>query len=159
MSETVASRTADASTDRLPIRFDGIPTISRTATARDLSTPVRRLVAELEANTQAEVRFDDGSRTAYSTDGSNYRQVPIGVVVPRTFDDVIDTVSLCHRFELPITTRGGGTSLAGQTTNEAVIIDFSKYLNAVESIERRRPPGSSPDAISTICVRTPRNTG
>lgn len=133
MSHTVASRTA--STDRLPIRFDGIPTVSRTATARDLSTPVRRLAAELEATTQAEVRFDEGSRTAYSTDGSNYRHVPIGVVVPRTLDDVIATVALCHRFELPITSRGGGTSLAGQTTNEAVIIDFSKYLNAVESID------------------------
>ena len=82
-----------------------------------------------------EVRFDGGSRAAYSTDASNYRQVPIGVVVPRTIDDVVATVAACHRHGVPITSRGGGTSLAGQCTNVAVIIDFSKYLDAVCSID------------------------
>jgi FAD/FMN-containing dehydrogenase/Fe-S oxidoreductase len=135
MSNTTVSRADEESPVRLPIRFDGMPTVSRTATARDLTASVRTLVAELESGTEAEVRFDDGSRAVYSTDGSNYRQVPIGVVVPRTVDDVITAVALCRKHEVPITTRGGGTSLAGQTTNVAVIIDFSKYLNAVESID------------------------
>lgn len=135
MSKTAESTTAGSTTANLPIQFDGLPTVSTTATARDLTSTVRALDAQLIQRTTAEVRFDDGSRAAYSTDGSNYRQVPIGVVVPRTLDDVIETVALCRDHEVPITTRGGGTSLAGQTTNVAVIIDFSKYLNAVESID------------------------
>lgn len=135
MSEAVTSTKTEASPATLPIQFDGMPTVGRTATARDLSATLRRLASELRDTTQAEVRFDDGSRAAYSTDGSNYRQVPLGVVVPRTFDDVLATVAACRSHEVPITTRGGGTSLAGQTANVAVIIDFSKYLDAVESIE------------------------
>ncbi|MDN5605928.1 MAG: FAD-binding oxidoreductase, partial [Kocuria sp.] len=136
MSTTAHSTTANSETTAdLPIQFDGMPTVSGAATARDHSSTVRRLDTELKKRTNAEVRFDDGSRAAYSTDGSNYRQVPIGVVVPRTLDDVIETVALCRDHEVPITTRGGGTSLAGQTTNVAVIIDCSKYLNAVESID------------------------
>lgn len=134
MSTTAHSRTADEAAS-LPIQFDGMPTVSGAATARDLSSTVRKLDAALKERTSAEVRFDDGSRAAYSTDGSNYRQVPIGVVVPRTLDDVIETVALCRDHDVPVTTRGGGTSLAGQTTNVAVIIDFSKYLNEVESID------------------------
>lgn len=134
MSTTASSRTADE-TASLPIQFDGMPTVSGAATARDRSSTVRKLDAALKERTTAEVRFDDGSRAAYSTDGSNYRQVPIGVVVPRTLDDVIESVALCRDHDVPITTRGGGTSLAGQTTNVAVIIDCSKYLNEVESID------------------------
>jgi FAD/FMN-containing dehydrogenase/Fe-S oxidoreductase len=89
------------------------------------------LAAELRANIAGEVRFDDGSRALYAVDGSNYRQTPIGVVIPRTIEDVIQTVALARKFGAPILARGGGTSLAGQSCNIAVIIDFSKYLNQI----------------------------
>ncbi|GAA4505657.1 FAD-binding and (Fe-S)-binding domain-containing protein [Brevibacterium yomogidense] len=119
----------------LPVQFDGMPTVTHRATARDSTQTVKKLADELRQRTNAEVRFDDGSRAAYSTDGSNYRQVPLGVLLPRSLDDVTEAVELCRRHDVPITTRGGGTSLAGQTTNVAVIIDLSKYLDEVESID------------------------
>src|SRR5689334_8703886 len=87
------------------------------------------LMVALRSRLEGEVRFDAGSRALYATDASNYRQVPIGVVIPRTVDDVLATVEECRRRGLPILGRGCGTSLAGQTCNVAVVIDFSKYLN------------------------------
>src|SRR5438477_6753887 len=95
----------------------------------------RALEDALRAAVRGEVRFDDGARALYSTDSSNYRQVPIGVVIPRDKDDVIATVELCRKFGAPITCRGGGTSLAGQCCNVAVIIDFTKYMNRVLEID------------------------
>src|SRR5438552_46844 len=89
------------------------------------------LAAELRAQINGEVRFDEGSRALYATDGSNYRQVPIGVVIPRTIEDVVQTVALARKHQAPILARGGGTSLAGQCCNVAVVIDFSKYLNQI----------------------------
>src|SRR5699024_2421147 len=112
---------------KLPIYFDGMLTVTHRATASELSSEVHHLADELANQTTAEVRFDNGTRATYSTDGSNYRQVPIGVVIPRALQDAIDTVALCHKYKVPITSRGGGTSLAGKTTNIAVVIDFSKY--------------------------------
>src|SRR5256885_7003010 len=93
------------------------------------------LANELRRTTRGEVRFDTASRALYATDSSNYRQVPIGVVIPRDKDDVIATVELCRKFGAPITCRGGGTSLAGQCCNVAVIIDFTKYMNRVLEID------------------------
>src|SRR3954462_3845326 len=93
------------------------------------------LAARLRKETTAEVRFDDGTRALYATDASNYRQVPIGVVIPKSTEDVITPVALCHRQKAPILARGGGTSLAGQCCNTAVVIDFSKYLNRVIEID------------------------
>jgi FAD/FMN-containing dehydrogenase/Fe-S oxidoreductase len=89
------------------------------------------LANDLRASISGEVRFDEGSRALYANDGSNYRQVPIGVVIPRTIEDVIQTVALARKYEAPILARGGGTSLAGQCCNVAVVIDFSKYLNQI----------------------------
>src|SRR5579859_7577716 len=89
------------------------------------------LAAELRAAITGEVRFDAGTRALYAVDGSNYRQVPIGVVIPRTIDEVVQTVALARRHGAPLLARGGGTSLAGQSCNVAVIIDFSKYLNRI----------------------------
>jgi FAD/FMN-containing dehydrogenase/Fe-S oxidoreductase len=80
------------------------------------------------------VRFDPGSRHLYATDASNFRHIPVGVVVPRTVDDVIATIEVCRRFDVPVTSRGGGTSLAGQACNAAVILDFSKYLDEIVDI-------------------------
>lgn len=87
------------------------------------------LVRQLSRRTEAEVRFDPGSRAIYASDLSHYRQVPIGAVVPRSIDDVIETVAVCREYGVPILGRGAGTSLAGQTCNVAVVLDFSKYLN------------------------------
>ncbi len=92
---------------------------------------VEGLALALRDAVDGEVRFDNGSRALYATDGSNYRQVPLGVVIPRSIDDVVETVSLCHRFGAPVLSRGGGTSLAGQTCNVAVIMDFSKYIDGL----------------------------
>jgi FAD/FMN-containing dehydrogenase len=89
------------------------------------------LAAELRANITGEVRFDNGSRALYAVDGSNYRQTPICVVIPRTIEDVVQTVALARKYDAPILARGGGTSLAGQSCNVAVIIDFSKFLNQI----------------------------
>lgn len=97
------------------------------------------LFAELERTlcdrVDGEVRFDAGSRAVYSTDASNYRQVPIGVVVPRTPDAAASAVAVCHDFDVPVLSRGGGTSLAGQCCNTAVVIDWTKYCNRVESVD------------------------
>ena len=87
---------------------------------------------------KGEVRFDAGSRALYATDASNYRQVPIGVVIPRDVDDIIATVEVCRSFEVPLLPRGAGTSLAGQCCNVAVVIDMSKYVNRIIDIDPER---------------------
>ena len=109
----------------------------RTAQAVPLGE-VDGLAAELEEAIGGEVRFGTGDRALYATDASNYRQVPIGVVVPKTFDDVRRTLGICRKRGVPITSRGGGTSLAGQTTNTAVVIDFSKYLHRTLELDPER---------------------
>ncbi|MGA8763304.1 MAG: FAD-binding and (Fe-S)-binding domain-containing protein [Candidatus Sulfotelmatobacter sp.] len=81
------------------------------------------------------VRFDAGARALYATDGSNYRQLPIGVVLPRDADDVVTTVALCREFGAPLLCRGGGTSLAGQCCNVAVILDFSRYMTSILELD------------------------
>jgi FAD/FMN-containing dehydrogenase/Fe-S oxidoreductase len=96
---------------------------------------VRSLEHELRRSTEAEVRFTDGDRALYSTGGSNYRMLPIGIVIPRSTDDVVETVRVCREHAAPILPRGGGTSLAGQIANVAVVIDFSKYLNHTLDID------------------------
>ncbi len=93
---------------------------------------------ELKRNLRGEVRFDRGSRALYATDASNYRQVPIGLVIPRDVDDVIATVSACKRYGAPLLPRGAGTSLAGQCCNVAVVIDFTKYMNQILEINPSR---------------------
>ncbi|WP_199516652.1 FAD-binding and (Fe-S)-binding domain-containing protein [Nucisporomicrobium flavum] len=96
---------------------------------------VAALARDLTAEVDGEVRFDAGSRAAYSTDASNYRQVPIGVVVPRTVEAGVAAVAVCRRYGAPITSRGGGTSLAGECTNVAVIIDWSKYCHRLLDVD------------------------
>src|SRR5438874_12174542 len=84
------------------------------------SVDAKGLEKELRTTIRGEVRFSDGDRALYSTDSSNYRQVPIGVVIPRGRADIIATVTACRKFGAPITGRGGGTSLAGQCCNVSV---------------------------------------
>ena len=81
---------------------------------------------DLGRRVRGEVRFDAGTRAAYSTDGSNYRQVPIGVVVPRDVDDAVEAVAVCREHAVPVLSRGGGTSLGGQCCNVAVMLDWSR---------------------------------
>ncbi len=100
------------------------------------------LAAELRRKIEGEVRFDAGSRALYATDGSNYRQTPIGVVVPRTEEDVVQTIAAAHRFGAPILSRGCGTSLAGQCCNVAVVMDFSKYMNGMKHIDPQKRLGT-----------------
>src|SRR5437870_5498542 len=84
------------------------------------------LAAELRGIVRGEVRFDNGSRALYATDASNYHQVPIGVVIPRDADDIVHTIAVARSFGAPVLARGGGTSLAGQCCNVAVVLDTSK---------------------------------
>jgi FAD/FMN-containing dehydrogenase/Fe-S oxidoreductase len=96
-----------------------------------LNIDAAALAAELRRAIRGEVRFDDGSRSLYATDASNYRQLPIGVVLPRDANDVAATVALARKYGAPILGRGAGTSLAGQCCNVAVVLDMSKYMNRI----------------------------
>src|SRR5213083_917829 len=89
------------------------------------------LYEALKKRVIGEVRFDRVSRLMYSTDASIYEIEPIGVVIPRTHEDVFATMEVARDFKAPVLPRGGGTSLAGQTVGNAVVIDMSKYLNRV----------------------------
>ncbi|HVS99848.1 MAG TPA: FAD-linked oxidase C-terminal domain-containing protein [Solirubrobacterales bacterium] len=110
------------------------------ATPRRAGLDPQALALELSREVRGEVRFSPGSRALYANDASVYRQVPIGVVVPRRAEDVVATVEICRRHGAPIGARGCGTGLAGQTVNEAVMIDFSKYMNGLLELDpgRRR---------------------
>jgi len=101
---------------------------------------LKALEAGLRAAITGEVRFEDGDRALWATDASNYRQVPLGVVLPRDIEDVVRTVEIARRHRAPVLPRGGGTSLAGQCCNTAVVLDFSKYVNrllAIDPVQRR----------------------
>src|SRR3954453_6862058 len=93
------------------------------------------LARDLTARIDGEVRFDSGARAAYSTDASNFRQVPIGVGLPRSIEAAVETVAGCREPQGPMVSRAGGTSLAGQCTKEAVVIDFSRYCNRLLSLD------------------------
>jgi FAD/FMN-containing dehydrogenase/Fe-S oxidoreductase len=96
---------------------------------------VQHLETALRTAITGEVRFSDGDRAMYAYDASVYRQVPIGIVIPKSVDDVEQTVAICRERDVPILGRGCGTSLAGQCCNAAVIIDTSKYLNKILEID------------------------
>ena len=110
--------------------------LARAAKSAVVDAPA--LEAALRRHVRGPVRFDPGSRALYATDGSNYRQVPIGVVLPRDADDVMASVATAREFGAPILCRGGGTSLAGQCTNVAVVLDFSKYMASILEIDPGR---------------------
>src|SRR5690242_18827407 len=95
---------------------------------------------ELLRSIEGEVRFDGASLALYSTDASNYRRRPVGRGSPRHEGDVVKTVALARENEIPLLPRGGGTGLAGQTTNTALVLDFSKSMYRVLQVdaERRR---------------------
>src|ERR1700693_1522512 len=101
-------------------------------------TDASGLAEAFRLRVRGDVRFGDGSRALYATDGSNYRQVPIGVVLPHDADDVLAAISVCREFGAPLLCRGGGTSLAGQCCNVAVVLDFSKYMASILEIDPGR---------------------
>jgi FAD/FMN-containing dehydrogenase/Fe-S oxidoreductase len=106
--------------------------------ASSASVDALALSEALKSRIRGEVRFDSGSRALYATDGSNYRQVPIGVVVPRDSDDVVAAISIARAHGAPILCRGGGTSLAGQCCNVALVLDFSKYMAQILELDPQR---------------------
>src|SRR4051794_20642019 len=115
------------SEDRLPPSSHGTPV--------DLFPHAAALQAALRQSVRGEVRFDGGTRALYATDASNYRQVPIGVVVPRDAADVAAAVAVCRAFQAPVLARGAGTSLAGQCCNVAVILDFTKFMHRILALD------------------------
>jgi FAD/FMN-containing dehydrogenase/Fe-S oxidoreductase len=107
----------------------------RAHASKTASVHARSLESSLRSRIAGEVRFDASSRALYATDGSSYRQVPIGVVIPRHADDVIATIATCREYGAPVLSRGGGTSLAGQCCNTAVVLDFTKYMAEILEID------------------------
>jgi FAD/FMN-containing dehydrogenase len=97
--------------------------------------PHSRLERDLRDALRGDVQFDVGSRALYSTDASNYRQPPIGVVRPRDAGDVKATFEVCRAHGVPVLSRAGGTSLAGQCCNDAVVLDFSRYMRRVLEVD------------------------
>src|SRR5574338_703966 len=107
---------------------------------------------------RGEVSFDAGSRALYATDSSNYRQVPIGIVRPLDAQDVIAAVTVCREHGVPILPRGGGTSLAGQCCNAAVVFDFSRHLHRIVELDPDRKfarvePGVVLDVVRAAAER------
>src|SRR5437764_5295236 len=93
------------------------------------------LARQLRQHTAAEVRFDTAARKLYATDASIYQIEPLGVVIPRTVEDVIATVQVAGAMRVPITSRGGGTSLSGQAIGAGIVLDCSKYLRNILDID------------------------
>jgi FAD/FMN-containing dehydrogenase/Fe-S oxidoreductase len=116
------------------------------------------LAAELGRATKGEVRFDPYSRALYSTDASSYQIEPLGVVIPRTRDDVQATMEIAARHKVPVLARGGGSSLAGQAIGAAVVVDFSKYMRRIVEVNAeegwvRAEPGVVCDALNAALTR------
>lgn len=114
----------------MPDQFAALAEASQSA-----NVDAEGLATALRAQIGGEVRFDNSARALYATDGSNYRQVPIGVVLPRNDEDVLAALALCREYGAPLLCRGAGTSLAGQCCNVAVILDFSKYMAKILEID------------------------
>ncbi len=113
------------------------------------------LQQELQKSITGEVRFDAASRALYSTDASVYRIKPLGVVIPKTREDIIRIVEICARHACPITMRGGGTSQAGQAIGEGIQVDTSKYFNRLlevnaEQLWARVEPGIVLDELNAL---------
>ncbi|GAA4512297.1 FAD-binding and (Fe-S)-binding domain-containing protein [Actinoallomurus oryzae] len=133
---------------RVQIPVKTVPRIPAPPRSRQVVN-VRKLERALAAEVEGEVRFDAGTKAMYASDASNFRQVPIGVVVPRTLEDVVAVHRVCARFGAPILNRGGGTSLSGETVNYAVVIDHSKYLTVIGDVDvDRRLVTCEPGAIN-----------
>jgi FAD/FMN-containing dehydrogenase len=107
----------------------------QTGTTEKLIVDVAGLEADLRRVVRGEVRFSGGDRGIYASDASNYRMIPLGVILPRDADDVTEAVAACRRYNAPIFARGGGTGIPGQTVNDGVLFDFSKYMNRLVELD------------------------
>jgi len=115
-----------------------LATNSASPHANQADLDVRGLARQLARQLRGEVRFSSGSRALYANDSSVYRQPPLGVVIPRDAADVVSAVEICRQFGAPLGARGCGTGLAGQTVNEVVLFDFSKYMNEIVELDHER---------------------
>ncbi len=112
--------------------------MARELSRMSTSATLQRFEDRLRQETHSEVRFDRGTRLLYGTDASLYQIEPIGVLVPRTQEDVAIAMRIAHELGMPVLPRGGATSLSGQVVGEALVIDFSKYLNRIGVVDRDR---------------------
>ena len=96
---------------------------------------IDQLQRRLRQDTQGEVLFDAASRGRYATDASIYQQMPVGVFVPKTEDDVATALAIARDLKVPVLPRGGGTSQCGQTTGAALVIDQTKHLRQVTRLD------------------------
>jgi len=94
-----------------------------------------KLHADLKAVLPASVHFEDGHRAVYASEASNYRQVPIGAVIPRDLEEFTRGIEICHRHQAPVLMRGGGTSMNGQTVNNAVVFDMSAFCDRILELD------------------------
>ena len=118
-----------------------------------IESQYENVAAELRKRLEGEVKFDRYTLLLYSTDASIYQIEPIGVVVPRHKGDVQAAIEVANRFQVPILSRGGGTSLAGQTVGHAIVLDFSKYMRNVLEVNKeelwcRVQPGLVQDELN-----------
>ena len=146
----------EAARDIIEARRDGVGPGGGHGTLRPAGADeidIRSLRRRLEAEVEGEVHFDAGNRSAYAHDSSNYRQPPLGVVLPRGSDDVEAAIAVCREHSAPVLPRGCGTGLAGQTCNVAVVIDPSKHMRKVIEVDPDRrvarvEPGVIRDQLS-----------
>jgi FAD/FMN-containing dehydrogenase/Fe-S oxidoreductase len=110
------------------LKVDALPPLPQADPSRVDAGALERALRE---QTTAEVRFDGVSRALYATDASVYKLRPLGVVLPRTREDLVEIVRICAKAGCPLTLRGGGTSQCGQAIGTGLVVDTSKYLNAV----------------------------
>ncbi len=128
-------------------------TVSSDRSGAGLSSATADLEQDLKRAVSGEVRFDPFSKAMYSTDASIYRMDPVGVVIPRNADDVSAVLEIASKNGVKVLPRGGGTSLSGQTVNQAVVMDFSKYMHNVLEVNKeerwvRTQPGVTIDDLN-----------
>jgi FAD/FMN-containing dehydrogenase/Fe-S oxidoreductase len=92
-------------------------------------------IAELQRHFSGDIRLDSASRILYSTDASIYQIEPLGVILPKTQDDLVAAIELAAKYEIPVLARGSGSSLAGQAIGQALILDCSRYLDKIVEID------------------------
>src|ERR1044071_9276660 len=107
----------------------------QTGTTSQITVDAGALEIALKSTVRGEVRFGGADRGMYASDASNYRMVPLGVILPRDVDDVVAAVAACRKYGAPIFARGGGTAIPGQTVNDGVLFDFSKYMNRIHELD------------------------
>jgi FAD/FMN-containing dehydrogenase len=127
----------------------------RTRPARPLvDVEVAALESELRRRIRGDVRFDAGSRAMYTTDSAIFRRVPIGVVLPRDADDVVEAMAVCRRFGAPVLGRGGGTSISGNSCNVAVVFDMLRFMNHIVALDPERKIGRVEPGVICDSLRT-----